>query len=481
MRRIMAENVLFRKYTAEDYVSFAEETASWIKTTGKKGRTGKLWNQSPDSKENFEDYPMLTPKSLYGGSAGVGLFYLRLYQVTKKNEYLEEAKQAAEEIISTDEGLAFYERTLKLGATADKLVHVKNMPGWIAGFYNGPAGHAYFILKLYELTGDKKYLDYAVKVADDILASAKKSEQGIYWSEQLDYCGDAGYIPYFFELYRFTKDEKLIEASRSFGKYLLSKGKPAPKGGKFWNVVDLTIIDFPKDVFWVNLAHGTSGVGFVFALLYQLTKDQEFLTAAKDAADYIKGIAVGDEQGVLVPYLDSLERGPSTEFYYLSQCHGPAGTSLLFQSLYEITGEKDYLDWVLKLSRGIIKAGAPENFSRGYWQSQALCCGTPGILEHFVSVYKLTGQKEFLEYAERAAKTVVGQSFVEDADGDIYHQKSLRRWSGAWWRTIPTDVHTYTGLYIGTAGNAWTLLSLAAAEKGEKLLETIEYDFFNQK
>ena len=142
----MAENVLFRKFTAKDYISFAEETASWIKTTGKKGRTGKLWNQSPDSKENFEDYPMLTPKSLYGGSAGVGLFYLRLYQVTKKNEYLEEAKQAAEEIISTDEGLAFYERTLKLGVTADKLVHVKNMPGWIAGFYNGPAGHAYFIL-----------------------------------------------------------------------------------------------------------------------------------------------------------------------------------------------------------------------------------------------------------------------------------------------------------------------------------------------
>ena len=72
----------------------------------------------------------------------------------------------------------------------------------------------------------------------------------------------------------------------------------------------------------------------------------------------------------------------------------------------------------------------------------------------------------------------MGQSFVEDADGDIYHQKNARRWSGAWWRTIPTDVHSYTGLYIGTAGNAWTLLSLAAAQKGEKLIETVEYDFF---
>ena len=44
---------------------------------------------------------------------------------------------------------------------------------------------------------------------------------------------------------------------------------------------------------------------------------------------------------------------------------------------------------------------------------------------------------------------------------------------------IGIDVHSYTGLYIGTAGNAWTLLSLAAAEKGENnLVNTIDYDFF---
>ena len=92
----MSKPLLFNDYSTEDYVKFAEQTANWIKTTGKAGRFGKLWNQSPDSKENYDDYPMLTPKSLYGGSAGVGLFYLRLYQVTKKDEYLEEAKAAIE-------------------------------------------------------------------------------------------------------------------------------------------------------------------------------------------------------------------------------------------------------------------------------------------------------------------------------------------------------------------------------------------------
>lgn len=477
----MSKPSLFNEYTADDYVKFAEQTANWIKTTGKRGKFGKLWTQAPDSNADYSDYPMLTPKSLYGGSAGVGLYYLRLYQVTKKAEYLEEAKDAAKELIDTYEGKSFYEKTLSLGVTDDKLVHVKNMPGWIAGFHNGPTGQAYFVLKLYEVTKDEQYLKFAELVADDVIAAGKKEGDFLYWSEQLDYCGDGSYIPYFAELYRITKDQKYVEAARAFGNYLLTKGKPAPKGGTYWNVVDLTVIDFPKGVFWVNLAHGTSGVGFVFTFIYNLTKEEKFLEAAKEAAKYIQGLAVGDDEAVLVPYLDSIEDGPSTEFYYLSQCHGPAGTSLLFHALYDITGEKEYYDWTLKLSRGIIKAGAPETFSRGYWQSHALCCGTPGILEHFVSIYRLTGEKEFLEYARRTAKTIVGLSFVEESNKDIYHQTNLRKWSGAWWRTIPTDVHSYTGLYIGTSGNAWTLLSLAQAEQGkDDLVNTIDYDFFKK-
>ena len=86
----MSENILFKDYSANDYVEFAKQTARWIKTTKKNGKIGTLWIQSPDSKEDFSDYPMLTPKSLYGGSAGVGLFYLRLYQATKEEEYLDD-------------------------------------------------------------------------------------------------------------------------------------------------------------------------------------------------------------------------------------------------------------------------------------------------------------------------------------------------------------------------------------------------------
>lgn len=475
----MERNILFKRYQVEDYINIAEETAKWIKTTEKKTEFGKRWIQSPDSQEDFSEYPMLTEKALYGGSAGIGLFYVRLYQVTGKEEYLQEAKDAIADIIATDEGTAFYEKAYNAKGVEDKLVHVKNMPGWIAGYYNGPVGGGYLALKLYEITKNEEYKEYALKVAEDVLKVAKKTSEGIHWSEQNDLCGDAGFATYFVFLYELTKDSKYLEVLKGLGDYILTKGKDAPNGGKYWNVVDLSIIDFPDDLFWVNLAHGTSGVAWIFAIIYEATKEERFLQAAKDGAKYIQGIAVGDEDAVLVPYLDSLERGPSTEFYYLSTCHGPAGTSLLFQALYKITGEKEYLDWVKRLSRGIIEAGAPENYSRGYWRSQSLCCGTPGLLEHFVSVYKLTGEEEFLNYAKRTARTIIGQSQVDDDSEDIYKLSKTRRWLGNWWRTIPQDVHTYSGLYIGTAGNAWSLLTLAGLLKEENYVNIIEYSFFN--
>ena len=474
----MSENYLFRQYDTGDYIRIAEEAARWIKTTERKTPHGKRWDQSPDSKEDFSDYPMLTEKSIYGGSAGIGLFYLRLYQVTKKDEYLQEAKAAADDIIATDEGTAFYVNTLKNSkGCEDKRVHVKNMPGWIIGYYNGPTGSAHLILKLYELTQEQRYRDYVLKAADDVLAASQKTADGIHWSEQNDVCGDAGFAVFLISAWEISKDQKYLDAARELGRFVVSKGRDAPKGGRYWNVVDLTIIDFPEDVFWVNFAHGTSGVGWIFAVLYQATRDELFLNAARDAADYLMALAVGDDDAVLVPYLDSLERGPSTEFYYLSTCHGPSGTSLVFEALYKITGEKRYLDFVRRLSRGIIRAGAPEHFSRGYWPSHALCCGTPGLLENFVAVYRLTGEQEFLDYAKRTADTVIGFSHVDDVADNIYKTENARRWLGNWWRTIPQDVHTYTGLYIGTAGNAWSLLSLVGALKDEKYVDTPERSY----
>ena len=475
----MRINQIFKIYDADDYVRTAEEAAAWIKTTEEITPYGKRWKPCPDSDEDFSDFPLLTPKALYGGSAGVALFYLRLWQVTGCAGYFSEAEAAASDIIATYEGRDFYTDVLEQRyATGGRPVNIKKkyMPGWFISFGNGPTGGAYLAKKLYDTTGREEYKNHVLKTADDILAVSKTTPDGnLYWSGQNDVSGDGGLLYTLIYAWRLSGDRRFIDAAAAFGRYVEAAGKSAPNGGRYWILIDLSRLGFPKDAFFVNWGHGTAGIGWIFAILYEETKDELFLRAARDAAEYIKGIAIGDDYAILTPYLDSLERGPSTEFYYLSTCHGPAGTSLLFEALYKITGEKDYLEWVKRLSRGIIEAGAPEHYSRGYWPSNCYCCGTAGLLEHFVRTYRLTGEEEFLEYAKRSASCVISQSFTEDS-ADIYKSEKKRLWYGSWTRTNPADVHSYTGLYIGTAGNAWSLLTMAGLERGENYVELPEHD-----
>lgn len=183
-------------------------------------------------------------------------------------------------------------------------------------------------------------------------------------------------------------------------------------------------------------------------------------------------IAVGDETGRLIPYQDHPVTGPTYDKYYLSTCHGPVGSTLAFRELYEITREEIYRNWTIELSRGIVRAGAPEKHSWGFWNCQCQCCGTAGILEHFAAMYEYTREKEFYDYMIRTADIM-----LSDSD---HRTPGLRTWYDSWWRTIPTRVVSYPGLYVGVAGCASSLLRTYAALTGKKLTNLYEYHFFEK-
>ena len=277
----------------------------------------------------------------------------------------------------------------------------------------------------------------------------------------------------------------VVAVTRYFGGILLGTGGltraytrgakdalDAPNGGKFWKLLDLTLIGFEKDTTFPGFSHGTAGTAWMFAVIYKATKNEKYLELAKEGAKYLQGIAVGDENAVLIPYQDHPVTGPTNDKFYLSTCHGPAGHTLLFRILYEITGEQEYLDWFKRISRGTIRAGAPERFSWGFWNAQCQCCGTAGILEHFVHAYEFTKDEEFLEYAKRTAKVLLSDSSVSD------EAPNQRKWYGAWTRTIPDKVVSYAGLYVGSAGCASALLSLYATDHRIRLTQLFEYAHF---
>lgn len=392
---------IFQKNTAEDYLKAAIDTAEWIDTLAIKTEYGRIWQALPEGQDGYrEDVPLFTPKSMYDGSAGIGIFFIRLYEATGDTRWLTEAEEAAAHIIATKVGVEWYQTTLH-----SEVKGIIPVPGWAAGPYNGPVGEAYFLEDLYQVTGKQEYRDYVLYVADVLLEAAVTDERGLHWSDQEDITADGGFVVFLDILYRKTGIKKYLEL-------------------------------------------------------------------AKEGLTYAMNIAVGDETGRLIPYQDHPVTGPTYDKYYLSTCHGPVGSTLAFRELYEITGEEIYRNWTIELSRGIVRAGAPEKHSWGFWNCQCQCCGTAGILEHFAAMYEYTGKKEFYDYMIRTADVM-----LSDSD---HRTSGLRTWYDSWWRTIPTRVVSYPGLYVGVAGCASSLLHAYAALTGKKLTNLYEYHFFEK-
>lgn len=392
---------IFQKNTAEDYLKAAIDTAEWIDTLAIKTEYGRIWQALPEGQDGYrEDVPLFAPKSMYDGSAGIGIFFIRLYEATGDTRWLTEAEEAAAHIIATKVGVEWYQTTLH-----SEVKGIIPVPGWAAGPYNGPVGEAYFLEDLYQVTGKQAYRDYVLYVADVLLEAAVTDERGLHWSDQEDITVDGGFIVFLDILYRKTGIKKYLEL-------------------------------------------------------------------AKEGLTYAMNIAVGDETGRLIPYQDHPVTGPTYDKYYLSTCHGPVGSTLAFRELYEITREEIYRNWTIELSRGIVRAGAPEKHSWGFWNCQCQCCGTAGILEHFAAMYEYTGEKEFYDYMIRTADVM-----LSDSD---HRTPGLRTWYDSWWRTIPTRVVSYPGLYVGVAGCASSLLRTYAALTGKKLTNLYEYHFFEK-
>jgi hypothetical protein len=107
---------------------------------------------------------------------------------------------------------------------------------------------------------------------------------------------------------------------------------------------------------------GTSGVAFVLARLYEETQDPRFLDAAQRGAKHIQRISTVKGDPALLCYREPDEKN----LFYLGYCGGPVGYSRLFYSLYQITGEHDYLAWVERYARGIMESGVPGHQTPGF-------------------------------------------------------------------------------------------------------------------
>lgn len=404
----------------------AIETWQWILSVAVETEHGLAWRADPADESAPFDI------SLYSGSPGVILFGIDLARITGRNEHLDTAKRAADDLIH-------------------RLPETLDAPG-AAGLYTGAAGQAYVLFRLYESTGEERYLNASRRLFEQILASAGPREvdgKSIMWDGSTDIIsGAAGIGLYLLYAQNDFADIRARETAIAAGHWLASVGV-ASDGGLKWPVA----VGSGGDKFMPNFAHGTAGVVHFLSTLVIFTADQTARDAAFAGGRHLEAIANKDNGGRLVPHHQEPD---SDNLYYLSWCHGPAGSARAYYTLHQLNFDKPWLDAVHQAGKSITTAGLPDARTPGYWDNYSACCGHAGILNFAIDMYGLTRDKSWMTFADR-----MGDDLVKHATRDDQGM----RWAHAEHRTKPEDIRSQVGMMQGAVGIGRALLRIEAIQR----------------
>lgn len=405
---------------SDEYLDAARKAGRWMARSAIADEKGTHWPADPAN-------PKAPELDLYNGTTGVIPFWLELHHATKDNEALAYASAGADYLLST----------LPRGRVDD------------AGLYTGLAGIAWVLEMTYRATHDARYRDGAARALEMITTAARPhaSGKGVIWADSTDIIsGAAGTGLYLLWAHKERHDAQTLEVAARAGEALIAAGE-ATGDGLRWKVNARMARNYP------NFSHGAGGVSYFLASLHQATGERAFLDAALAGARYLSSLATTTPNGGRMVFHSE----PGMEqVFYLSWCHGPAGTARLYHRLGEITGDAAHATHVDRLATGIVDMKVPEQ-SPGYWNNISQCCGNGGVIEFFTSMYGLRRNAAHLAFAQRVARDTLARA---TADGDGL------KWIQAENRTSPNAVAAQTGLMQGAAGVGVALLHLDGAMRG---------------
>jgi lantibiotic modifying enzyme len=417
---LKAELAAVVRRSPRPWVEMAVRCARWIEKSAQPVDGLTRWPADPLKPEAFG-------LDFYNGMTGVVAFYAMLFDATRDPAWRTAARSGAGYLIrEMDSGKADID----------------------AGLYTGLAGLGYTYMCLDQAGVGDEYRPAAERAAGQILARAKVVGDGAEWSDSYDIIGGtAGTGLFLLQAGRAWKRKDLVTLAARAGRRLVEAGEPA-EGGRMW---------YPSATFrknYPNFSHGTSGVSYFLATLYQQTREQVFLDAALDGVRYLD--AVAHRENGTTKIFHSSDGGEDR--FYLSWCHGPVGTARLFYRLHRITGEKQWLDWVDSLTGAVFASGVPEQRTSGYWNNISQCCGNVGIGQYCIDLARHHPAPAAAAFRERIITNTVSRA-TNDVDG--------LRWVQAENRVSPDGLVAQTGFMQGAAGVGTFFLQLEALDRGK--------------
>ena len=267
------------------------------------------WCATPGRPAATEPTGLHLPHSLYAGTAGLGLAWLRL-------------------------GLATGDRSA-LGRAAALGTDLAGAPvGPWAELGRGALGEGLFLLRLWEATDDGDHLAGARRRGEWFSDGALRDAHGCHWLRVREpgnprarsltglHAGSAGVAHFFLALHEATGEPGWAALASEAADTLLRQARPdRPAGrGRNWPYA----IGGGGDLARCQWCAGAPGIGYFFARAYRALGEPAYLAAAEGAA--ATTLAYGDWR-----------RNPS-------QCHGLAGSAEVLLELYRATAEPRWLE-----------------------------------------------------------------------------------------------------------------------------------------
>ncbi len=433
----------------ETPLEVAEKAAVWIIDEAEEPEVGKYrWKWYTPKGELFYQ------PSLSRGAAGYGIFFLSLYEETGNALYLDYAEGAAKWLIT--QAVSSY------GGYKWPYGDDERSDWWLSTMMS-PIGE--FFLRIYKMTGESIYLDYANGAAQWLTAMAYWGEPGCFVPynppERYGWQSAFGVWPgrevlaatFLLHMYQETGDTDYLTIVEGTAEWLmLVPDKKAESGGYTWEHGRPFVISHP--------IYGMSQIALFFYEIYQAFGDVEYLEHANGAMTWLLTQAVVNGDKVKWPekpgaseYITlPLAGSHALEWNTLYEGTEPRQCDLLLVA-HSVTGNSTYLEYARKLANWVTSPDIAVPEGRGYkfrhreGYSIYDAYQNARVFNFLRWIHNATGEPSYLEYANGALAWIVHNA--EETDG------------GYKWRT---RVHPYYATWFrpGAAGIGYYLISALA-------------------
>lgn len=372
---------------------------------------------------------------LYSGVPGIVLFYLEAHHATGRAEYLEEAKNGA---------------NLLLSRLPDQLSGM-DVQG-ITGLFSGISGVGFVLRETYKVSKDEKYNEGFQRSLKLLLGTADTRGEITHWGYVTDViAGNAGIGLFLLYAYRETKNFTYLELAANTCNWLITNAQRVNTEQwkwRMWPGADKTM---------PNFAHGTAGVAYFAAEVFAILEEGRYLRTAMNGARYLQTLK--NAEG-LIPYQ---EEGEGKQIFEYGYCQGPVGTARLYYVLFN-SYKKERKTWQKAWDEAIttlLKSPIPQQRTPGFWNNVSQCSGNAGIADFFLTLYRMEGKKKYKDYAWLHTQDLLKRA-TSDAQG--------LRWVQAENRSEPEELVAQSGYMQGAAGVGILFCHWLELEQGKKQL-----------